>query len=90
MADPDLELRGARGGGGRWEGCLDLLALLALFHSVIFLFFSKITGGLGPPLDTPLILIGNAVFYLSSSPANTIVLWTDRHVLLAFLGDEYP
>ena len=92
MADPDLELR-RRGGGGRRGGSLDLLALLAFFHSVILLFLPKITGGPGHRLDTPLILIGNAAFYLSSSPANTIgipVLWTDRHVLLAFLGDEYP
>ena len=47
----------------------------------------------GPPLDPPPILIGNAACYLPSSPSNTIgipVLWTDRHVLLAFLGDEYP
>ena len=91
MADPDLELRGRGWGGG--EGSLDLLALLAFFHSVILLFLPKITGGPGPPLDTPRILIGNAAFYLSISPANTIgipLLWTDRHVLLAFLGDEYP
>ena len=91
MADPDLELRGRGGGGG--EGGLDLLALLAFFHSVISSFLTKITGAPGPPLDTPLILIGNAAFYLSSSPANTIgnpELWTDRHVLLEFLGDEYP
>jgi len=35
----------------------------------------------------------DAAFCLPGSPANTIgipVLWTDRHVLLAFLGDEYP
>ena len=35
----------------------------------------------------------DAAFCLPSSPANTMgipVLWTDRHVLLAFLGDEYP
>ena len=82
MADPDLELKGV--------SCLDLLALLAFFPSVIS---SKITGGPGPPLDPPLILIGNAAFYLPSSPANTTgipVLWTDRYLLLAFLGDEYP
>ena len=79
MADPDLELRGRGGGGGEREGGLDSLALLAFFHSVISSFLTKITGGPGPPLDTPLILIGNAAFYLSSSPANTIgnpVLWT--------------
>ena len=35
MADPDLELRG-RGGGG---GGLDLLALSAIFPSVISSFF---------------------------------------------------
>ena len=74
-------------GGGGGEGGLDLLALLAFFHSVISSFLTKITGAPGPPLDTPLILMGNAAFYLSSSPANTIgnpVLWTDRHVLLAW------
>ena len=43
-------------------------------------------GGPGPPLDPPLILIGNAAFYLPSSPANTIgipVLWTEGRVLSA-------
>ena len=87
MADPDPEL----GGGGR--GVLDLLTLLAFFPLVICSFLPKITGGPCPPLDPPLILIGNAAFYLPSSPANNIgipVLWTDRHVLLAFLGDENP
>ena len=34
MADPDLELRGGGGGGG-----LDLLALSAIFPSVISSFF---------------------------------------------------
>ena len=67
--------------------------MLAFFPSVISSFFTQNIGGPGPPLDPPLILIGNAAFYLPSCPANTIgipVLWTDRHVLLAFLGDEYP
>ena len=93
MADPDLELRGR---GGRGEGGRAVLIYLPCWPFSIqsfLLFLPKITGGPGPPLDTPLILIGNAAFYLSRSPANTIgisVLWTDRHVLLAFLGDEYP
>ena len=51
MADPDLQLRG--GGGGR----LDLLALPAIFPSVISSFLPKIRGARGaraPPLDPPL------------------------------------
>ena len=43
-ADPDLELRG--GGGG---GSLDLLALSAIFPSVIPSFLPKIGGGGGSP-----------------------------------------
>ena len=42
MADPDLELRG-RGGGS----CLDLLALLAFFPSVISSFFTQNKGAKG-------------------------------------------
>ena len=42
MADPDLELRG--GGTG-----LDLLALLAIFPSVISSFFTQIKEGAEPP-----------------------------------------
>ena len=38
MADPDLELRGGGGGGG--EGGLDLLAMAAIFPSVISSFFT--------------------------------------------------
>ena len=52
--DPDLELRGGGGGGG-----LDLLALPAIFPSVISSFLPKIRrgGGAAPPgpsLDPPL------------------------------------
>ena len=91
MADPELELKGGGGGGG----CLVLIYLPCWPFSLpsFLLFLLKITGGPGPPLDPPLILIGNAAFYLPCSPANTIgipVLCTDRYVLLAFLGDEYP
>ena len=50
VADPDLELRAAGGGG------LDLLALSAIFPSVISSFLPKIRGGAGPPLDPPLIV----------------------------------
>ena len=54
VADPDLELRG--GGGG---GVLDLLALSAIFPSVISSFLPKIGGGgpraPPPPLDPPLV-----------------------------------
>ena len=51
VADPDLELRGGGGGGG--DG-LDLLALPAIFPSVISSFFAQNKGGGGPPLDPPL------------------------------------
>ena len=87
VADPDLELKGGSGGGGGFD------LLWWPFSLQSFLFLPKIAGGPGHPPDPPLILIGNAAFYLPSSPANTIgipVLWTDRYVLLAFLGDEYP
>ena len=50
--------------------------------SIQSFFLTQNNRGPGPPLDPPLILNGNAAFYLSSSPANTIgipVLWTDRH-----------
>ena len=75
MADPDLELRVKGGGGGHgqgWggEGGLDLLALLTFSPSVISSFFTQ--NNWGHPLDPPLILIGNAAFYLPSSPANTV------------------
>ena len=52
MADPDLELRGGRGGGG---GGLDLLALSAIFPSVISSIFTqnKGGGGPGPPGPSP-------------------------------------
>ena len=49
VADPDFELRGGGGGGGG----LDLLALSAIFPSVISFFFTQNKGG-GPPLDPPL------------------------------------
>ena len=46
MADPDLELRG---GGG-----LDLLAMVAIFLSVISSFFTQNKGGgAGPPGPSP-------------------------------------
>ena len=41
MADPDLELRGGGGGG------LDLLAMAAIFLSVISSFFTQNRGGGG-------------------------------------------
>ena len=42
VADPDLELRGGGGGG------LDLLAMAAIFPSVISSFFTQNKGGPGP------------------------------------------
>ena len=54
VADPDLELRGGGGGGG---GCLDLLAPLAFFPSVVSYFFTQNKWGRPspvPPLDPPL------------------------------------
>ena len=56
MADPDLEL-GRGGGGGGGKGGLDLLAMAAIFLSVICSFFTQNKGGAGPrapPLDPPL------------------------------------
>ena len=52
MADPDLELKGAGGGGG---GSLDLLAMAAIFPSVISSFFTQNKGGgsPGPPGPSP-------------------------------------
>ena len=47
MADPDLELRGGGGGGG-----LDLLALSAIFPSVISSFFTQ---SKAPPIDPLLV-----------------------------------
>ena len=47
MADPDFELRGVGGGG------LDLLAMAAIFPSVILFFLPKIRGGPGPPGPSP-------------------------------------
>ena len=47
VADPDLELRGGGGGG------LDLLALSAIFPSVISSFFTQNKGGPGPPGPLP-------------------------------------
>ena len=51
MADPDLELRGGGGGVG-----LDLLAMVAIFPSVISSFFFTQNKGAprAPPLDPPL------------------------------------
>ena len=48
MADPDLEQKGGRGGGG-----LDLVALPAIFPSVISSFFAQNSGGPGPPGPLP-------------------------------------
>ena len=45
VADPDLELRGGGRGGG-----LDLLAMAAIFPSVISSFFTQNKGGGGGPL----------------------------------------
>ena len=50
MVDPDLELRG---GGG---GCLDFLALLAFFPSVISSFFTENKGG-GPGSPGPSVSV---------------------------------
>ena len=47
MADPDLELRVVGGGGGAGGG-LDLVALSAIFLSVISSFFTQNKGGPGP------------------------------------------
>ena len=47
MADPDLELRGWGGGG------LDLLALSAIFPSVISSFLTQNKGGAAPPGPFP-------------------------------------
>ena len=53
VADPDLELRGGGGGG------LDLLAMAAIFPSVVSYFFTQNKGGgqmpRAPPLDLPLV-----------------------------------
>ena len=49
VADPDLELGGGGGAG------LDLLALSAIFPSVISSFFTQNRGGGGPPGPLPLI-----------------------------------
>ena len=48
MADPDLELRGGGGGGG-----LDLVAMAAIFPSVISSFFTQNKGGPGAPGPLP-------------------------------------
>ena len=49
MADPDLELRGVGAGGGcGGGGGLDLLAMAAIFLSVISSFFTQNEGGPGP------------------------------------------
>ena len=51
MADPDLELRGGGGGGG--GPGLDLLAMAAIFPSVISSFFTQNKGWPGPPAPLP-------------------------------------
>ena len=49
VADPDLELRVGGGGGAG----LDLLAMSAIFPSVISYFFTQNKGGAGPPGPLP-------------------------------------
>ena len=59
VADPDLELR--VGGGG-----FDILALSAIFPSVISSFLPKIRGGRAPrppPLDPPLGIAVYSLFF---------------------------
>ena len=52
VADPDLELRGVGGWGGGGGG-LDLLAMAAIFLSVISSFFTQDKGGPRPPRPLP-------------------------------------
>ena len=60
MTDPGLELSEGGGGGGDRGGRpgLDLLAMAAIFLSVISSFFTQNKGG-APPLDPPLIVYHN-------------------------------
>ena len=53
VADPDLEQGGGGGGRGEGGGGLDLLALPAIFSSVISSFFTQNKGGPGPPGPLP-------------------------------------
>ena len=62
MADTDLEIREGGGGGGavliylpwrRGGGGLDLLAMAAIFPSVISSFFTQNKGGEGGPGPSP-------------------------------------
>ena len=66
MADPDLEVRGGGGGGG-----LDLLAMAAIFPSVISSFFTqnKGEGGRAPPGPSP----RSATEYLGNCTRNESV-----------------
>ena len=62
VADPDLELRG-RGGGG---GGFDLLALSAIFPSVISSFFTQNKGEGGGAGPSPRSATGLSALFLIS------------------------
>ena len=74
VADPDLEVRG-RGGG---VPGLDLLAMAAIFPSVITSLFTQNKRGPGPPralpLDPPLLYITKQAPAPESSGAGTRVV----------------
>ena len=65
MADPDLELRGGGGGGG-----LDLLAMAAIFPSVISSFLPKIRGSPGPPGPSSRSATGKLTMHFINSEPN--------------------
>ena len=79
VADPDLERRGGGGGG------LDLLALSAIFPSVISSFFTQSKGGgrtpRAPPLDPPL-QCQNARVFCAGAGSRAAVLLVTRDCLI--------
>ena len=80
MADPDLELWGDGGGGGG----LDLLALSAIFPSVISSFFTQNKGGSraprAPSLDPLLLLFTSRKINLDFCSAFEIRLLVESSV----------
>ena len=78
MADPDLGRFLALGGGG---GGLDLLALSAIFPSVISSFFTQNKGGRAPPGPSPRSATGN-VHDLGQDGARTTAHYDNSHELL--------